>query len=70
MPVVTATTPWAGLRPVANAFGDGSSMTKNRGIGMPARAASSAVIAWRPGPSSRESGRAPFILSTSRSEKK
>ena len=43
-PVVTATAACCGLRPVANAFGCGLSMRKTRGIGNPARAASSPTI--------------------------
>ena len=35
-PVVTAMDAWSGSRPVANAFGSGSSIRKTRGIGRPA----------------------------------
>ena len=70
MPVVTATTPCAGLRPVANALGAGSSMTYRRGVGISARAASSATIRSSAGSVPGATGRARFIASTMRSEKK
>ncbi len=70
MPRVTATTALAGLRPVAKALACGSSMKKTRGFGRPARVASSSTTAWRRGASSRGSSRAPFMRSTSLSEKK
>ena len=44
IPVVQQTAAWAGLRPVAKAFGEGSSLMYTRGLGMPAAAASSATI--------------------------
>ena len=43
MPVVTATTAWLALRPVANAFGEGLSMMATRGMGRCASVATSAT---------------------------
>ena len=48
-PVVTATAAFCGLRPVANALGCASSITNTRGIGRPARPASSATRWTRSG---------------------
>jgi hypothetical protein len=45
MPVVAATAAFSGLRPVANAFGCASSIRYTRGIGKPARCASSRTMA-------------------------
>ncbi len=45
---MTATTPFSGLRPVANAFGIGSGMRNTRGFGIPARWESSSTIACSP----------------------
>ena len=44
IPSVAATAACAGLRPVANAFGDASGMTYTFGIGRPARAARRSTI--------------------------
>ena len=44
MPVVTATTAFLALRPVAKAFGESLSMTKTLGLGMLARRATSATM--------------------------
>ena len=44
MPVVAATAACSGLRPVANALGCASSIRYTRGIGNPARPASSLTM--------------------------
>ncbi len=67
-PSVTATAALLGLRPVANAFGCSDEITKSRGIGMPARPASSSTSSYTVGASSRASGCARLILSAIRSE--
>ena len=67
-PVVTATAAFCGLRPVANALGCASSITNTRGIGRPARPASSATRWKRSGALLRSTSWAPYIDSTMRSE--
>ena len=67
-PVVAATAAFSGLRPVAKALGWSFSMMKTRGIGMDARAARPATMAWKRGASCGPISRAPYMRSTIRSE--
>ena len=70
MPVVTATTAWLGLRPVAKAFGDSFCTTKTLGMGISLRRATSATMRCSSGSSSRVTSLAPAMLRASLSEKK
>ncbi len=70
IPVVTATTALLGLRPVAKAFGCSCGATATTGIGRPARCRIRSTIRYSSGASASVTTWAPYILSTSRSEKK
>lgn len=63
MPVVTATTPWAGFLPVAKAFGWAWSMMQTLGMGRPAAEESLATTLKSSGASASVTGFAPYILS-------
>jgi len=59
---------FSGLRPVAKALGEGSSITYARGTGSPAAIASPSTVLTRYGSVSRSTGRARLIDSTILSE--
>ena len=58
---MTATAAFSGLRPVANALGCGSSIRNTRGIGKPARPASSATSPTSSGALLRSTSWAPYM---------
>ena len=68
-PVVTHTTAFFGLRPVANAFGIRESAIATRGFGMSARAQSRSITPCRSGASSGSTTCAPMAASAILSEK-
>ena len=70
MPVVTATTACDGFRPVAKALGCSWGATATTGIGRPARWRSRSTIRYSSGAWASVTTCAPYIRSTSRSEKK
>ena len=70
MPVVTATTALLGLRPVAKALGCSCGATATTGMGSPARWRSRSTMRYSSGAWASVTTWAPYIRSTSRSEKK
>ena len=69
MPVVTQTTEWLGVRPVAKALGMSVTATATRGLGMSASTHSRSIIACSSGACSGVTSRPPIDFSASRSEK-
>ncbi len=69
MPVVTQTTEWLGVRPVAKAFGMSVTATATRGLGMSASTQSRSIMACSSGACSGVTSLPPMDLSASRSEK-